>query len=171
MELGEGLAVVSKFIVNNVQYIILVMTAMLFAALLIFININIKLSRMNKRYKKLMTGMDGCNIERILMGHIDEVREVVKKIEQLEGENKDIDHRAKKSMQKIGIVRFSAFEGIGSDLSYAVAMLDHQNNGIVLSSLFGRENSRCYVKPIENGVSTYTLMDEEKSALAEAMRK
>lgn len=171
MELGEGLTVVSNFIVNNVQYIILVMTAMLFAALIIFININIKLSRMNKRYKKLMTGMDGCNIERILMGHIDEVRDVVKKIEQLENENRTIDHRAKKSMQKIGIVRFSAFEGIGSDLSYAVAMLDHQNNGIILSSLFGRENSRCYAKPIENGVSTYTLMDEEKSALAEAMKK
>lgn len=159
------------FITNNLSYIILVILGLLVLSLVFFININLKLARMNKRYKKLMTGMDGCNIERILMGHIDEVRDVVKKAEMLEQDNKRIDLIVKKAVQRVGIVRFSAFEEIGSDLSYAIALLDYQNNGVVISSLFGREESRCYAKPIVNGTSTYMLTDEEKQALTEAMKK
>lgn len=159
------------FITNNLSYIILVILGLLVLSLVFFININLKLARMNKRYKKLMTGMDGCNIERILMGHIDEVRDVVKKTEMLEQDNKRIDLIVKKAVQRVGIVRFSAFEEIGSDLSYAIALLDYQNNGVVISSLFGREESRCYAKPIVNGTSTYMLTDEEKQALTEAMKK
>ena len=58
---------------------------------------------------------------------------------------------------------------MGSDLSYAVALLDSNNNGVVLSSIFGREDSRSYVKPIEAGKSTYTLTDEEDEALRQAI--
>lgn len=162
---------ITKFIINNIPYIILVMTALLFVSLIVFININMKLAKMNKRYKRLMTGMDGFNIERILMGHIDEVRETVRKVEALEAENKRIEQLAKNATQKIGIVRFSAFEGIGGDVSFAIALLDYQNNGIVLSSIFGREDSRCYAKPVINAESTYKLTDEEKMAIAEALKK
>ena len=69
------------------------------------------------------------------------------------------------------MVRFRAFEDMGSDLSYAVALLDSHNNGVVLSSIFGREDSRSYVKPIEDGHSTYTMTEEEEQALREAMAK
>lgn len=165
------LSFITNFIINNVPYIILAMTVLLFVALVVFININMKLARMNKRYKKLMMGMEGCNIERILMGHIDEVRETVKKVEALAIENKKIDGLAKKAMQKIGVIRFSAFEGIGGDISFAIALLDYQNNGIVISSIFGREDCRCYAKPIINSESTYKLTDEEKAAIAEALKK
>jgi len=102
------------------------------------------------------------------MGHIDEVRDAVQKSNQIEQENKRLDVMVKKSLHKVGIVRFSAFDGIGSDLSYAVALLDDNNNGIILSSLFGREESRTYAKPIINGASSYTLTDEELQALAKA---
>lgn len=171
--MGQGidLSMVATFITNNIHYVILVMTVLLLFSLVIFININMKLSYMNKRYKKLMTGMDGSNIERILMAHIDEVRELVKKVDELENENKRIDVIAKKSVQKVGVVRFSAFEGIGSDLSYAVAVLDYNNNGVVFSSIFGREDSRCYAKPIIDSRSTYLLTDEEKRAIEEAIKK
>lgn len=171
--MGQGidLSMVATFITNNIHYVILVMTVLLLFSLVIFININMKLSYMNKRYKKLMTGMDGSNIERILMAHIDEVRELVKKVDELENENKRINVIAKKSVQKVGVVRFSAFEGIGSDLSYAVAVLDYNNNGVVFSSIFGREDSRCYAKPIIDSKSTYLLTDEEKRAIEEAIKK
>ncbi len=165
------LATISNFIMQNVSFFILLLTILLMVALVVFININYKLARMNKRYKKLMTGMDGVNIERILMGHIDEVRAMVKRFEELEGENRRIDVMANNSIQKIGVIRFSAFENMGSDLSYAVAMLDNHNNGVVFSSLFAREDSRCYVKPIFDGQSTYVLTDEEKQAIHKAMGK
>ena len=55
-------------------------------------------------------------------------------------------------------------EDMGSDLSYAVAMLDSHNNGVVLSSIFAREDSRSYAKPIVNGTSTYPMTSEEEDA-------
>jgi hypothetical protein len=69
------------------------------------------------------------------------------------------------------MVRFRAFEDMGSDLSYAVALLDAHNNGVVLSSIFGREDSRSYAKPIEDGKSSYPMTQEEEQALKEAMAK
>ena len=76
-----------------------------------------------------------------------------------------------KALTKVAIVRFRAFEDMGSDLSYAVAMLDSHNNGVVLSSIFAREDSRSYAKPIVNGTSTYPMTSEEEDALRQAMAK
>ena len=75
------------------------------------------------------------------------------------------------ALTRVAIVRFRAFEDMGSDLSYAVAMLDSHNNGVVLSSIFAREDSRSYAKPIVNGTSTYAMTKEEEDALQQAMSK
>ena len=80
-----------------------------------------------------------------------------------------IDALLKTAITKVGVVRFSAFQDMGSDLSYAVAMLDAHNNGVVFSSIFAREDSRSYVKPIENGKSSYTMTKEEEQALKHAI--
>ena len=53
-----------------------------------------------------------------------------------------------KSIQKVAVHRFCAFADMGGDLSYAVALLDNQNNGVIFSSIFGRQDSCTYVKPI-----------------------
>lgn len=169
--MGLNMAVLATFITQNISFIVVGMIVLLLLALIIFININLKLSRMNKRYKKLMTGMDGANIERILMGHIDEVRAMVRKFEELESENRRLDVLVNNSLQRIGVVRYSAFADMGSDLSYAVALLDNHNNGVVFSSLFARDDSRCYAKPIIDGKSTYVLSKEEEQAIAQAMGK
>lgn len=161
----------TQWITAYLPHIILVLTAMLLVALLFFVHINLKLSKMSKRYKKLMTGMDGANIERLLMGHVDEVRALVKKVDAMEQENRRIDLMAKRSIQKVGIVRFNAFDGVGSDLSYSIAILDAQNDGVLLTSIFGRDESRCYAKPVVGGASSYSLAEEEKTALSEAMKK
>lgn len=137
----------------------------------IMINQAMKLSYMKKRYRKMMAGVDGANLERMLMGHIDEVKKVVEKNEQIDAENRRIDALLQTAITRVGVVRFRAFDDMGSDLSYAVAMLDSHNNGVILSSIFGREDSRSYVKPIENGNSSYTMTEEEEKALNDAMSK
>ena len=159
------LQIISEFILNNVQYFIIGLTLIFLMALIVFININIKLAKMTKRYRRLMTGMDGSNIERLLMGHIDEVRDVVKQVNELSQQCQDNQIVLNKCLQKVGVVRFSAFEGVGSDLSYAIALLDENNNGFVLSSIFTRDNSRTYVKPIEKLESSYALTTEERQAI------
>ena len=152
---------VSKFVMNNLMYI----TAGLGVLVIIMYGIIINLWMNRKR----MTGVDGANLERMLIGHIDEVKQVVEENRRIDAENQRISALLQRAITRVGVVRFRAFDDMGSDLSYAVALLDAENNGVILSSIFGREDSRSYVKPIQAGQSSYTLTEEEQQALHQAM--
>ena len=67
------------------------------------------------------------------------------------------------------MVRYSAFKDTGSDLSFAVAMLDENNDGVVFNGIYSREMSNIYAKPVKKGVSEYTLSEEEKEAIRRAI--
>ena len=163
---------IMNYVVNNASYMIAILGVLMIVMYLLIINLYYNLNYMKKRYKKMMTGVDdGANLERMLLGHIDETRSVAQENEKLKAENKRIDDLLKRALTRVSVVRFRAFEDMGSDLSYSVALLDSHNNGVVMSSIFGREDSRSYVKPIENGTSTYQLTAEEEQALREAMSK
>ena len=159
------------FMADNMPFIVTIMAIVMLIMLCIMIKQAWNLSYMKKRYRKMMSGVDGDNLERLLMGHIDEVRHVVEENQRLDGENRRIDELLQKAVTRVGMVRFRAFEDMGSDLSYAVALLDSHDNGVVLSSIFGREDSRSYAKPILAGKSTYPMTKEEEEALREAMSK
>lgn len=73
-------------------------------------------------------------------------------------------------LQKVGIVRFNAFEDVGGEQSFAVVLLNGEGSGLAISSLYGRQDSRVYAKRITNGESDRALSDEEKVALSEAMQ-
>ena len=94
----------------------------------------------------------------------------IKKLE-LIGKLDRLDEKLSKAITRVSVVRFDAFEDIGSDLSFCVAMLDAENNGIVISGIIGRDEARTYVKPIVEGESTYKLTREEEQALHDAMKK
>ena len=160
-----------KFMADNMPFIVVAMAAIMFIMLCVMIKQAWNISYMKKRYRKMMNGVDGDNLERLLMGHIDEVRYVVEENQRLDTENRRMDELLNMAVTRVGMVRFRAFEDMGSDLSYAVALLDAHNNGVVLSSIFGREDSRSYAKPIEDGKSSYPMTQEEEQALKEAMAK
>ena len=75
------------------------------------------------------------------------------------------------SIQKVGMIRFNPFSEVGGDQSFSVALLNDNNDGIVITSLYVREGNRVYGKPIENGQSKYQLSDEENKALEKAILK
>ena len=160
---------VSKFVMNNLMYITAGLGVLVIIMYGIIINLWMNLSYLKKRYRKMMTGVDGANLERMLIGHIDEVKQVVEENRRIDAENQRISALLQRSITRVGVVRFRAFDDMGSDLSYAVALLDAENNGVILSSIFGREDSRSYVKPIQAGQSSYTLTEEEQQALHQAM--
>jgi len=164
----DFMAQFTAWLTENLQYVILALTVLIFIALIVFININIKLARLNRRYQKLMEGTSGANLENILFQHIDTVKDAAAKVAALEQESRRLDERLKYCAQKIGVVRFNAFEDTGSDLSFAVALLDSNDDGVVFSSIYSRSESRIYAKPVTAGKSTYFLTAEEKQALAAA---
>lgn len=162
---------VMKIVMDNMPFIVIGMTIGWLILLGLVVNQAMKLNYMKKRYRKMMAGVDGANLERMLMGHIDEVRKVVSENQRIDEENKRMNELLQNAITRVGVVRFRAFDDMGSDLSYAVALLDSHNNGVILSSIFGREDSRSYVKPIQAGQSTYTMTEEEEQALHDAMKQ
>ena len=81
----------------------------------------------------------------------------------------NIDKDLENCVQKVGIVRYSAFQDTGSDLSFTLALLDEKNTGVVLNGIYSREMSNIYAKPVQNGKSSYTLSEEEQKAIKKAM--
>ncbi len=82
---------------------------------------------------------------------------------------KNLENTTEKTFQKLGVVRFNPFSEMGGNQSFVIALLDNQNNGFVISSLFIKEGNRVYTKPIKNGKSDHALSDEEKEAIERAI--
>ena len=72
------------------------------------------------------------------------------------------------AIQRVGLVRFDAFEDMGGRLSFAVALLDAEGTGVVFSSINGRSETRIYAKPVERGASRIALSEEETEAIRRA---
>lgn len=142
--------------------------------LLIILNIinTIKLSKLRKKYEKFMKKLgNGNNIEEILSKYINTVENVEIENQHLKNYCNKLDKDMAKCLQKIGIVRYNAFKDTGSDLSFTLALLDEENNGIVLNGIYSREMSNIYAKPVENGKSPNTLSEQEKEAINKAINK
>ena len=74
-----------------------------------------------------------------------------------------------RAIQRVGMVRFDAFDDMGGRLSFAVALLDAEGSGVVLSTINGRKETRIYAKPIDRGTSTIDLSGEEAEAIRRAL--
>ena len=156
---------------NNLEQFIILILILLLLVLMVFTCHTIKLNKMNKRYRTMMHGMENTNLEETLLAHVEELREALQQVKSLKADCQRLDTTTSHCLQKINLVRYNAFENTGSDLSFALAILDSQNDGVVVSSLFGRNESRVYAKPIVNGQSTYFLTEEEQKALRKAGEK
>ena len=161
----------SAFILNNPLYFIIGFGVLLVITYAIMINLWLDLSYMKNRYKKMMAGVEGGNLERLINGQADDINLIINEHKELRREFERIDEMLARAITRIAVVRFDAFKDVSNDLSYCVAMLDSNNNGIIISGIFGREDSRTYVKPIVEGESTYKLTEEEEQALKDAMKQ
>ena len=149
---------------------LIVISVLLCILCIAFIIIIATFSSLNKRYKEFMKKIgDGKNIEEDLENYMYRVERVEKQNAEIKGLINSIDANMANCIQKIGIVRYNAFKDTGSDLSFALAMLDERNNGIVLNGIYSREMSNIYAKPVENGKSTYTISEEEQEAIQKAI--
>ncbi len=113
---------------------------------------------------------NGENLDKMLGKYITEVKNVKKDNDEIINYYTKLDADIENSIQKVGLVRYNAFKDVGSDLSFALALLDRENNGIVLNGIYGSESSNIYAKPIKSGTSTYQLSNEEKSAIDMAIQ-
>lgn len=135
-----------------------------------FISILYSNIKLKNKYNKFMKKIgNGKNIEQDLENYMYRVERVERQNAEIISYCKNLDDEVAKCIQKVGMVRYSAFKDTGSDLSFAVAMLDENNDGVVFNGIYSREMSNIYAKPVKNGVSEYTLSEEEKEAIRRAI--
>lgn len=149
--------------------IILVMLGIICVLLFMQIINTIEINRIEKRYKKLMKGSVGKNLEEMIFEYNSKVDKSLNTAKHIEDLYIDVDTRLRKCIQKVSVIRYRAFEDVGSDLSYSIAILDDYNNGLVITGIYGRSESTSFTKPIENGISKYDLSEEEKLAIKNAI--
>jgi Protein of unknown function (DUF4446) len=159
----------NSIIQNNIG--ISVIGAAIVGILLVIWNIflHVRISKIRRNQQKLFSGKNGFDLEKTIMEHAENMKELDRDIQDLYGISNQIHNLAARSVHKVGIVRFNPFKDLGGDQSFSVALLDGQNNGVVFSSLHTREGNRIYAKPVELGkASKYPLAEEEKEAIKKA---
>lgn len=125
-----------------------------------------ELFKIKKNYIILMNKIgNGNDLDKLLNEYVKDVNQIKSDNAQIKAYYTKLDYDVNSCIQKIGLVRYNAFKDVGSDLSFAIALLDNNNNGVVFNGLYGSESSNIYAKPIKNGESTYQLSNEEKYAI------
>jgi len=156
----------TDFLINN--QIIFLFIATIVILIIWNITLSYKLWQIRKKLKTFFNGKKASDLEGVLFEEIKRLKKAEDNIKKLLEFSKELEKITKKSIQKIGVIRFNPFKETGGDQSFVVALLDYQDNGLVISSLYTREGTRIYSKPIENGQSKYPLSKEELEALKKA---
>lgn len=159
-------------VLTNLQpYIIIVLIITTIISLISLVVIVKSLNRLEKRYKKLTRGVNNKNLEEIVTQYLDNIDSVKTDTEVVKNQQLELEKRLNTCLQKVAIVRYKAFEDIGSDLSFSIALLNHNNDGVIVTGIYGRSDSIVYAKPIDKGISRYDLSEEEEQVLSEASNK
>lgn len=146
---------------------IIILVLILIQYLLIF-SLRKRLKKFEKAHLALQTFMSGKTLDQLLEKYLHEVENADSQMEKQNLRLIKVEEKLRKSVDRAELVRFNAFENMGSDLSFALALLNQDGDGIVLSSINSREESRVYAKPIKTGQSSYHLSNEEKQVVEKA---
>ena len=156
------------FIESNHTLMIFYSIVINIIVLLVFFIQRFQLSKIQKMYRSVTRDMKGKNLEELIHQYYERIDSADIRMNQIEQKQEEIDRKLLRCIQHVGIVRYDAFDDIGGNLSFSLALLDEDQNGLVLTSIYSRNNSTVYGKPIRRGKSTYPLSAEELQALDRA---
>ena len=149
-------------ILENTQVIGIVLILLL----ILFIIETIMIIFIHKRYISFMKKLgNGNNLDELIKMYLAEVDSIKRDNTEIKNYYTKLDQDIASCIQKVGLVRYNAFKDVGSDLSFAIALLDGNNNGVVFNGIYGSEYSNIYAKPIKNKNSSYQLSNEEEYAI------
>lgn len=160
-----------ELIEQNTIYIILGLAALTIILLFVTIIIMVKQRKLNKKYKKFMQGTNGENIEAVILNKFTEIDILKADSKKIYAEIEKINENLLTTIQKVGIVKYDAFHEMGGKLSFVLALLNKNNDGVILNSVHSsREGCYTYLKEIIKGELFLELSIEEKEALDQAIK-
>jgi hypothetical protein len=128
-----------------------------------------RIGRLTQRLAGITRGDSGRSLEMILDAHIDKVYAVARELDELSARSAVLEANHRRAFQRVGLVRFNPFEDTGGNQSFALALLDAQGDGFVVSSLHARHGTRVYAKALTGGRADGALSTEEAEALSRAL--
>jgi hypothetical protein len=134
------------------------------------VSLQVRLNRMVRHYNRLFSGTTFGSFEDAMDRYVTRLEETVGQVDSLTQLCQAVEGNLLGTIQRVGIVRFNPFSDTGSDQSFAVALLDGNGSGIVLSSLFSRSSTRMFAKSVIEGKSNHPLTDEERQAIEQAIQ-
>lgn len=157
-KLGPQLTVVLVVLISAV-IILGIMVALLYS----------QVSAFNAAYKRTFRKGRAKNLEDLINDNLDIIENAQKASEEVTKKMEELESRMSRCIQNVGMVRYKAFQDMGPELSFSLALLDANMDGLILTNIFGDSNCVVYSKPVVEGKSDYILSNEEKEALEMAI--
>ena len=159
----------ADFFSSNVAAITLMLAGLCLVAIVMLESLQV--GRLTRRIDQLTGGVEGGDLEAVLGEHLETVHQVGRDLDELTARVAFIESAARHHFAKEGLVRFNPFPDTGGNQSFALAMLDESDDGVVISSLHSRTGTRIYAKAVVGGKADTSLSAEEQEAIDEARSK
>ena len=158
-----------EFLLQNIEYVCYVGIGAGIFIIALFILVIITLVKINQRFKNFMRGKDAESLEEVIVKYLDKIDKLEEENNERKKQINNITENLLITYQKIGIVKYDAFNEMGGKLSFAVALLDSHNSGWIINAMHSREGCYTYIKEIVKGESYVELAEEEAEALDKAI--
>jgi len=154
---------------EQILLILLIITVLLaLSAIIATIILAVRMNNFKKAYVSLQTFMSKENLEDLLKNNLLELQTAVRKISEHDLRLDKIEAKLRKGIDRAELVRFNSFDHMGAELSFALALLNQEGSGVLLTSIHSVEECRLYAKIIENGQASVKLISEEQRVLEKA---
>ena len=124
---------------------------------------------LRRRLRRVLPEGEAGGIDEILDRQLRRIEGLSERVDALNKLHHELESLSQRTIQKVGVIRYNPFSDTGGDQSFAIAMLDSLGNGLVLSSLHSRTDTRVFAKPVQSGRSKFQLSDEEQEAIKKAL--
>jgi hypothetical protein len=150
---------------NTATILLLTLSGLVLLLLIGWVLLGLRIRRLNRQLTALTRGADGQNLEQTLVAHLESVDQTVKRMDRLEQAVGVLQAQVPGCLQRLNIVRYDAFDDVGGEQSFSLAVLDAHGDGVVVTSVYSRLDNRVYAKEIRGGRASRTLSQEEERAL------
>ncbi len=124
---------------------------------------------LRRRLRRVLPEGQSGGIDEILDRQLKQIDSLTERLDALNKLQHELEALGQRTIQKVGVIRYNPFPDTGGDQSFVIALLDSLGNGVVLSSLHSRTDTRVFAKPVQRGRSRYQLSDEEQDAIKKAL--
>lgn len=155
---------VNLLLSDNLAVIVAALFLIIIALVVWLCSLKNKLRALQAKYDFFTQGKE-ANIDTVLTDTLSELHQTRQELQELQSRHGKLHEQVQCCLQTVKLTRYDAFDAMGGEMSYSILLADAKRNGVILTSIYGRDESRCYAKNVQDGKSAYPLAEEEKNLL------